>query len=681
MEHSLEPRTRPGQACIESCFPGITDPHLPGAVEHLLSFVHTTHRSCDDDAIRQVLLIAYRDPDTRKLGRAWSGSRAVLRLHLANGLLYEMQLQGEIETALQRLPQVARWLQCQQYRVDLFERHAAFLSGMINAGLPADTACTVQLANQAPVAPAPAISPRLQQKMVLAMLNLLRQEYGFDALDALPLSVQDHLEAAMTAAHLEIRKYLAGLDQAALRLVRHFQATYHRRYDDLNVYNFLVAGHRQQSRNRIQAIQELPWLLRILSGMDQMHSYAIGEAPASRRTSPRHVAAIVRAIDAGDPLFASIATTFGVPKETVRWTRHRMLPHREAFAVPRMDVLLSMLSWLPPEKRPLTDHDWRSMRTVMTALLAILTALWDDATVADTLTSEPRCGTILARWLRELVRPTLGAASARIDRMRQVGDDPDGLKEYARALLRSLRRFDNAGLADNGEPTAAHRDLLLDWLATQSFHRMMAFSRRWHASMLRHPVQQAGARPGRDHLPVANWPAVLQGPIQLGSITVRELTDSISLVDEGRGMSHCVGGYSQECAMGSTMIVSLQTIDGRRLSTAEFRLQDDPLGVVLQQHKGYQNTPAPPECDTALNKLAMLLNGPGYRARLCGRRTFQQARRRAYRAMRERIPDSAEYYRRAEEYVAWTCTFGAPPAERTVPLRSILQSGRGAPDR
>ncbi|HJV74716.1 MAG TPA: PcfJ domain-containing protein [Noviherbaspirillum sp.] len=599
----------------------------------------------------------------------------MLRLQLANGLLYEMHLHGDIDTALQYLPRVARWLHCQPYQVDLFERHDAFLTGLINAGRPGDAMCTVQLAKYAPIAPPPVVSPRLRQSMALAMLNLLRQDYGFDALDALPPALHDQLDASMTAAHLEIQKYVAGLDQAALRMVRNFQGTYHRRYDDLKVYNFLVAGNREHSRNRIQAVQELPWLLRILSGMDQMHSYDVGDAPVSRRTNPRHVRAIIGAIDAGDPLFAAIANTFGVPKETVRWTRHQMLPHREAFAVPRMDLLLSMLSWLPPEKRPLTDDDWRSMRFVMTALLTVLTALWDDATVADLLTTEPRCGAILARWLREVARPTLGAASARIHRMRQAGDDPDGLKEYARALLRGLRRFCLNGAAERGDAADAHRDALLDWFATQSFHRLMACSRRWHAFMLLHPVQQAEARPGRTSLPVASWPAVLPRPIQLGSVTVRELTDSVSLVDEGRGMRHCVGGYSWECAMGSAMIVSLRTIDGRRLSTAEFCIEDDPVAVVLQQHKGVQNTPAPPECDVVLNRLVMLLNGPDYHARLAARRAFQQARRRQYEAMREQMPDSVEHVRRVEEYVAWQCTFGTPPAERTVPLRAILQSG------
>lgn len=672
VKQSLESRGQPIQVFIETCFPGITDPHLPCAMEDLLSDVQTKYWSSDGAAIRHALLIAHRDPDAKKRGRAWGGSRAAVRLHLANGLLYELHLHGDIESALQRLPQVVKWLQCQPYQVDLFERYEVFLSGLINEGLPCGATCTVELFKYAPIAPPPAVRPRLRKSMVLAALNLLRRDYGLGPLDELPSVVHDYLDATITAANVEIQKYLAGLDQAALRIVRNFQLMYHRRYDDLKVYNFLVAESSQHSRNRIQAIQELPWLLRILSGMDRMHSYDVGETPPSRRTNPRHVDEIVRAIDAGAPLFASVARTFGVPKETVRWTRHRMLPHREGFAVSRMDVLLTMLSWLPPEKRPQTDDDWRSIRIVISALLPVFAALWEGNAVADKLATDVRCGAILVRWLRELTRPTLGAASTRIGRMRQAGDDPDGLKEYVRALLHSLCRFCNDGDENSRQPSDMHRDVLLHWLATQSFHRIMAFSRRWHASMLQHPVQQGASGTGRAELQVANWPSVLPGPVQGEGVTILELSDSVSLVEEGRRMNHCVGGYSGECVMGNALIVSLRASDGRRLSTAEFQIQDDPVRVVLQQHKGYKNTPAPAACEAALNQLDMLLNSAPYQERLARRSAFQKARRRKYEAMREQVPDSVEHYRRVEEYVAWTCTFGPPPAERTAPLRSIL---------
>lgn len=68
----------------------------------------------------------------------------------------------------------------------------------------------------------------------------------------------------------------------------------------------------------------------------------------------------------------------------------------------------------------------------------------------------------------------------------------------------------------------------------------------------------------------------------------RELTSTLELVEEGRIMNHCVGGYSSNCVTGRSRIFSITLANGKARSTLQASIQ--PSGTwKVNQHYGYNN--------------------------------------------------------------------------------------------
>lgn len=111
---------------------------------------------------------------------------------------------------------------------------------------------------------------------------------------------------------------------------------------------------------------------------------------------------------------------------------------------------------------------------------------------------------------------------------------------------------------------------------------------QWHRrvaslSALRH--ERRAERPG--------WPA-LCAPWRsdCGRFEIVVLASAADLVDEGRQLDHCVGGYYDICRRGDTQILSLRE-DGRRVATVEIKLGSDIEAPTLQvgQFQSRRNTP------------------------------------------------------------------------------------------
>lgn len=76
----------------------------------------------------------------------------------------------------------------------------------------------------------------------------------------------------------------------------------------------------------------------------------------------------------------------------------------------------------------------------------------------------------------------------------------------------------------------------------------------------------------------------------VGDYTVVSLDDTSKLIEEGRAMHHCVGGYTSRCITEGLRIFSVRSEDSERLST----LTLGPLGGgswYIQQHRALQNHP------------------------------------------------------------------------------------------
>lgn len=110
----------------------------------------------------------------------------------------------------------------------------------------------------------------------------------------------------------------------------------------------------------------------------------------------------------------------------------------------------------------------------------------------------------------------------------------------------------------------------------------------WHRrvaslSALRH--EKRAERPGWPPL-CAPWRS------RCGHFEIVALTSAAELVEEGRWLDHCVGGYYDICRRGDTQILSLREV-GDRVATVEITLANDLDAPALQvgQFRAQRNTP------------------------------------------------------------------------------------------
>lgn len=654
-------------------FPNTTDPLLAKRLRQMLSCVRNDHQQYAQGPLRQSLIVAYLDPLAKPdRSRLWSGSRAFLRLQLANGLVYGLKLTGVVGPALQRLDQIAQWLLEKPFNVESFDMYAQHISEIVNVDKSVPDVCNVRLLLVAGLAPTPGISKIFVEKMCLAALNRLRSQYDYRQLNQLPGVLKQRFAEMFTATSTATLAYLAALDQDALSLVREFETKYHNRFDDLRAYNFLVEQNSMHCFNRVQAMRELPWLLRPLANMDAMYSTQVEEPAMPPMISPPAAAIILDAIDGGKPLFNAVSLAFDVPRETVRWTHYRMLPNVAQFDVRRIHLLLLMLSWLPREKRPETDAEWKTMKKVVCALFVMFSACWDADQFPDLLLQDSRYTPVFRRWLRELTRPNLAAAKRRIENLRENGNDESDMRDFLGALCHGIRSFGTPLFPNIDGATNSQVDQFLGWLGSQSLRQIAELSRRWHVALREQtrpvePVCVSNSQPNEV------WPAVLATPIYIGAYKIVELTSEKALTDEGWFMENCLASYVSRCVFSNRLIFSIRDTCDLRLSTVELALDEHLLSVSMQQHKGRKNAPAPEQCTGVVNHLLKTLNAAACRRALQARRDYQSSMRMRKDKEHERLRKDVRNHERMAMAAAWTVAFGIAPqsaSECQVPMET-----------
>ena len=90
-------------------------------------------------------------------------------------------------------------------------------------------------------------------------------------------------------------------------------------------------------------------------------------------------------------------------------------------------------------------------------------------------------------------------------------------------------------------------------------------------------------------------------PYRDGGFEVVELTDAVTLADEGAAMRHCVGTYADRCLRGNTRIFSVRKAD-KRIATA--RIEKREKAWQLAELRGYKNKAATRELEDVGKRLA-----------------------------------------------------------------------------
>lgn len=643
------------QSLMDDLFSTVRDPHLAAALTRLLDVVRLEHRVHERGPVRQSFLITHPDARRGNLDVARGRGRASLHLELACATVYRMHVTGCIDDVLSQVEHIGAWLLGRRYDEASFTAHDQALSALLHRHGARHS--TARLDRAALATPYPTLSPHMAQSMCLAALNTLLSGRNLPVESALPDQVEQYLMAQYRPDHEAVESFLARLHAPALMTTRRIGDSLGTRRDPLTIYNLLVEGDGALYRNRSQAAAALPWLYPLMARV--FLPMPAGDLVAADSTTVTTAKAVFDVIDTGQPLFATVAQAFGVAPETVRWSRKMTLPPNWDIDWTRMGRVLTMVSWLPPEKRPRMASDWQALRTVCNALRMSLSSVVEQSAIAE-LSREPRFARIMRHWIRNLLRPDLAAAQDIVSAMQAPHDRLSEISDYLRVILRSLHRFCDHSAPDTtgtGDPCLA---LLLDWACKVSLQQMLARSRTWHASL--HNEANGAVPPSPQRAAESQaWPILLSQPLCTGTLNLVELANTEDLQEEGLIMDHCVGTYGQECLAANRLIFSIRNLAGRRLSTVEVHIEVFPLRVRLGQHRGPGNTlPALP-CQAAAAALVAWINRPDHIKNLYVRHDFQQAQRRTQRARTGPASTATDAVLAQAEIRAWSSVFSAPP--------------------
>lgn len=566
-------------------------------LNRLAGCVDIVHRTFASGPIVQAVAMVFESPASDASGRSIGGGLAIVRVMLSSQRVYVMHCSGVVARLWKILPAACAWLQSRSYDEVQFEAYEKQLRAAVDLDH-----MRVELLRNCTATRAPGISHKKIFLIVLAALNGMRQEWGMEALPALPGTLRSNFgkvlgrETGLSAA------FTAGMKADVLEFLR--SGILGNASDTLASYNFLIEGHDQSRWYRMQAISLMPELFGLLTGIQVKRS--AGSIDRARTADCRTEAApIVLAIDSGDSLVRALAVQFCVPRETVRWLLRHRLPEQWIVDAGRMRALLTVLSWLAPEKRPRGIAELEAMHGVVQKLLLLFLRLGDLSRSKDACL-EPGFGKVVRQWLDELGAPDYAHAGVRLALLTRVHGALENAVDFLGALNSAAPRRPNPEPGGGAPVCFSDEAFIIDWLSRKSLRQVLNCSATWQEKIRAVSCDQEHFS-SRTQL---TWPCVLPQSFRTGECLVVELCSEQALHYAGVAMRHCVGMFGNMCWCGASLIFSVCRPDGEQLSTIELYLFEYPLRVSLVQHCGYENAAPGPACIDAANALVHFLNQP-----------------------------------------------------------------------
>ncbi|MGZ8358442.1 MAG: hypothetical protein ACXWVF_17670, partial [Telluria sp.] len=348
-----------------------------------------------------------------------STARVSARLVLSDGTIFAVIATADRDCVLDVLRVAASSFAGQRFDESCFGTlDAAAAAALSASGYEA----TISLELHATILPRPLLSAGQISRLALHAINVRRSERGEPPMIHLPAHLADAFAAACSFDDPAVHAFRAVLAAQVTAFQHSARVVHGVTLNSLAVYNFLAVPSAR-CRNRVQAMEVLPWLLpmQISPGDGRM----IFE-----------VVAVRGAIDAGSALFDAVGQAFGVKREVVRWLGRRALPREWTLDAPRLRRLLALLSWLPPERRPQTVEEFDALIVLGNAAIAPLGFHGDDQ--APPMPGSAAC---MRPWLLEIMRPGLVPATA-APGFAQLANELADAKDFLRALCEAMQSFD-----------------------------------------------------------------------------------------------------------------------------------------------------------------------------------------------------------------------------------------------
>ena len=642
-------------------------------VEQVLATCYVRHLIFRDSVLRQALVFAHPVADLKSNTDTPLRRGAKIYLQLTDGQVYGVQLFDNIERGLVRLEEMAGYLSRCNYDPSLFFAYETELSLLIHSELDSDISphCSIRLFRNAPYTVQPSFFTSVLNNVTIALLGLLKGKYHRDKVKLCLDQVTTYFDN-LAAEENMAANFNQGLDSSIVEQINQLGRSFNANFGSLHSYNFLIAGDGMLSRNRCQAMEQLPWLFPIVvppyddkwrfSKLSDNSSTPKGPeknfANAERSDFPTSVTA---AIDQGLPLFEFIADSFATTREIIRWTRHQAFQSMEIFSREDLNVLLPLLAHFPTEKRPQTPAQFTLFERLLSKLTLFIQpylsaedspGVWfsERHRIIDLL-SVPKVHAFVSTTLTELKAMKLDCRTAFV----YCFNEMESAKDYLLALGNAMKLTKYGYLDERNQIADEATTMLLDYVTGHSIRHIVRNSQTWH-NLIDNELEKLilGAAPDRK----AEWPLVLTEPLHVNNYIISELTNEYELIVEGNQLRHCIGTYGAQCSHGRSLVFSVRNMAGKKFSTLELTIGSVNPQIKIKSHHAYGNSMPGEACQKVVNELVDVLNTSKYVGRIEMRRQFQQKNKHAQDIARQLNNEKKREYVQIIARIAWQCEFG-----------------------
>lgn len=466
----------------------------------------------------------------------------------------------------------------------------------------------------APVAPNRSILEELNQQYGIGAIRELLENNDVILSELEWLTSTKYFNKIFSPNNRDIIAFQNGLNHEVMQLLDVIKLSFPYKADQLVAYNFLTSCTPTIGRNRIQALQTLPWLVPhltgILSGRFSLSNLCTQVCSVLPEFAENQN--ILSAIDEGQPLFDQVAKALNVPREVLAWSRHRILPDVSQLNHRMVATNLRLLSAIPASHRPACDDDWKRMGELLDVYFQVIVAVYAEPIaklVIDCDMGKTNTGLalekILMNWLRaDSHMITKGYSKNRIEHMRTLNKSTDFLNAISKTLTKQIKRK----VSKRSEIANIHTATLLEWLRQTSLKTITTLSNSWEDGLPNFIPQDLKTMPVQlSEVDLNNWTVLLPEPMKLGLLVITQLTNAAALRVEGRVLKHCIADYAEKCNMGDCVIFSIGAEPNVHFSTLELCLSHD--GVLVEVgHKAFKNYAPSKGCIAAAWTLLNHLN-------------------------------------------------------------------------
>lgn len=443
----------------------------------------------------------------------------------------------------------------------------------------------------------------------LAEWEIQKLQHGWQTEGSIGQAFQNSAEltdAYVHAVHRGMVSFYSQLDPG----VRAFSPPYSSR--QASCYNYYLADSPEVRRNRIQAAQVLPVLKQLLA------DWQSPEDDEARKVAEKYQP-VLKAIDAGKPLFACLAQTLGVPENVIRTlSRWQFTDKLEQIAV--------ILQQIPPELRPRHSKDFSRLQCVHDCFPTRQVVQFFDNYMLGDVWTIPFVRRTEARWWLEVARHASMTSWQKV--LDQFHEDNHWLLvPFIEALARAVK------------PGGANElQVAITLFEENSLSALIRMTGQWRQGFQRLMLENEKMPTRREIRANAPWPFLWKKPRQCGNRLVVPLLSEADLREEGMRLQHCVVGYSNMAARGKSFFFSLRDTLGNACSTLEIGVSNATDFDVARQpefrireHRALNNGDPEWSCQRARDILLGELRRGNFdvslpafwrRLRRCGLRNF-----------------------------------------------------------